>query len=603
MEGRILKIDLSNRSYKVETIPSKIISRYIGGRGLGAHLLHKSVPPKADPLSSENHLIFTAGPANGTDLYFGSKTIVTTKSPLTNIYLYAVGSGTFSHQMRRAGFWAIDIEGTADSPVYIAVNNQKIEFRDASSLWGVESGKTQQTMVRDLGLKKAGTVAIGPAGEKLIKYACIVSEGLLYRALARGGSGCVMGSKKLKGIVVAGDEEAAVGDEERFRAVKKAILDKRRAKEKFASWWRRYGTGGDLKELNELGIIPTRNWRGGQFEGWAEICTETNVEKWPRKNRACGPYCIAPCSHYIDIKEGRYQGAHCDGPEWETIYGFGSCCGVDKFDAIVAANQICDEMGMDTMSAGITIAFAMECFEKGLIGLEDTDGVELRFGDDKAMMTMLQKIVNLEGFGQRLADGTKRLSEEIKGSGAFAMHAKGMELGGYECRGLMGQALQFAIGSRGGCHHASGLPARVEAFDGTRMEIAGKGELVKSLGIDRIIRDSIPVCTFVGWILDFETVGEIVSALLGQAYSADDLNKVGMRVISLERLFNMREGLARKDDSLPGRLLNEPKPDGPTKGVVVPLEELKDDYYQAMGWDLATGNPPDSLLEELEIER
>ncbi len=603
MEGRILRIDLSNRSYEVDTVPDKIIGQYIGGRGLGANLLYSSVPPKADPLSSDNHLIFTAGPANGTDLFFGSKTVVTTKSPLTDIYLFSVGSGTFSHQVRKAGFWAIDIKGIADSPVYIAVRNQNIEFRDASSLWGLETGKTQQAMREALGLEEAGTVAIGPAGEKLIRYACIISEGYLYRSLARGGAGCVMGSKKLKGIVVAGDGEVAIGDEERLREVKKAIVETRRAKDKFAGWWRQYGTGGDLKEMNELGMMPTRNWRGGQFEGWPEICTETNAQKWPRTNRACGPYCIAPCSHYIEIKEGRYQGAHCDGPEWETIYAFGSCCGVDKFDAIVAADQICDEMGVDTMSAGITISFAMECFEKGLIGPKDTDGVELRFGDDKAMMTMLRKIVNLEGFGRRLAEGTKRLSEEIKGSDAFAMHAKGMELGGYECRGLMGQALQFAISNRGGCHHANGLPARVEAFDGTGMNVAGKGELVKNLAIDHIVRDSIPVCTFVGWILDFETIGEIVSALLGETYSADDLNRVGMRVISLERLFNMREGITRKDDLLPGRLLNEPKPDGPTKGAVVPLEELKDDYYRAMGWDMATGNPPDSLLAELGIEK
>ncbi|MFC2068503.1 aldehyde ferredoxin oxidoreductase family protein [Chloroflexota bacterium] len=603
MEAHILKIDLSKKSFKVETIPSKIIRQYIGGRGLGVYLLYTLVPPKIDPLSEKNHLIFTAGPANGTDLFFSSKTILTTKSPLTNIYLYSVSSGTFSHQIRRAGFWAIDIEGISDSPVYIAVNNQNVEFRDASPLLGLESGDTQQGMLRELDLNNAGTVAIGPAGEKLIKYACILSEGHFYRSFARGGAGCVMGSKKLKGIVISGDEEVAVGDEEGFRAVKKCIVEKRRTKEEFAKRWCQYGTGADLQTMNALGIIPTRNWKGGQFEDWAEICTATNAEKWPRKNRACGPYCITPCSHYIEIKEGPYQGAHSDGPEWETIYAFGSCCGIEKFDAIIAANQVCDEHGIDTMSAGVTIGFAMECFEKGLIDYKDTDGIELRFGNDEAMIVMLKKIVNQEGFGQRLANGTKKLSEEIKGSEAFAMHAKGLELGGYECRGLMGQALQFAISNRGGCHHACGLPARIEATDGTRMLVEGKGKLVKNSAIDRSIRDSIPACTFVGWLLDFETIGKIVSALFGETYTTEDLKRVGMRIISLERLFNMREGITRRDDTLPARLLNEPKPDGPTKGAVVPLEELKDDYYRAMGWDLITGNPPDSLIAELEIPK
>jgi len=602
MESRVLKIDLVNRSHRVEIIPDKIIEQYIGGRGLGAYLLLKSVPRKIDPLSAENHIIFTAGPASGTNLFFSSKTIVTTKSPLTNIYLYALGSGIFSHELKKAGFWAIDIEGTADSPVYLAISNDKVEFREASSLWGLESGKTQQKMMEEMNVKKAGTVAIGPAGEKLIKYACIISEGPFYRALARGGAGAVMGSKKLKGIIVSGNGETIIGDIEKFQSVKKTLIEKRQEKKEFAEWWRQYGTAGDLGQMNELGMMPTRNWQGGQFEGWAELCSATNEAKWPRKNRACGPYCIAPCSHYIEIANGPYRGAVCDGPEWETIYSFGSCCGVDKFDAIVAANQICDEYGLDTMSAGLSIAFAMECYEKGLIGIDDTDGVELKFGDDQAMMTMLNKIVNLEGFGRRLAQGTRILSKEIKGSEVFAMHSKGMELGGYECRGLMGQALQFAISNRGGCHHAYGLPARIEVFNGSRMETKGKGELVKNTAIDRIIRDCIPICTFPGWLVDFAIVVDIVSALLGKNLSANDLRQIGARIMNVERLFNMREDITRKEDSLPDRLLHESKPDGPTRGAMVPLEQLKDDYYAAMGWDMATGNPTESILRELEID-
>ncbi|MDP3879180.1 MAG: aldehyde ferredoxin oxidoreductase C-terminal domain-containing protein, partial [Dehalococcoidales bacterium] len=287
----------------------------------------------------------------------------------------------------------------------------------------------------------------------------------------------------------------------------------------------------------------------------------------------------------------------------ETIYAFGTTCGIDKMDAVIAASQICDEYGIDTMSAGITIGFAMECFEKGLISIEDTGGVELRFGDDKAMIAMLRKIAGQEGFGKELARGTRRLSEEIKGSEAFAMQVKGLELGGYECRGLNGQALQFAIDARGGCHHGYGLPGRQEIFDGTRLEVKGKGEYVKKGAIHEMVCDSLIVCSFARRVYDMGILADSLAALYGEPWSVDDLREAGVRIMTQERLFNMREGLTREHDTLPERLLKEPKPDGPTAGAVAPLEELKDDFYRSMGYDLATGNPPDSLLSRLGIEK
>jgi len=251
----------------------------------------------------------------------------------------------------------------------------------------------------------------------------------------------------------------------------------------------------------------------------------------------------------------------------------------------------------------------MECFEKGLIGPEDTDGIDLRFGNDEAMIAALKQIVNQEGFGRELAKGTRRLSEQIKGSEAFAMHAKGMELGGYECRGLNGQALQFAISARGGCHHAYGLPARAEVVDGTRLNVEGKGEYVKNAAIGRITRDCLITCTFLAvgppdkQVIGKKLVAEMLTSLFGEPWSVEDLKQAGTRIIFQERLFNAREGMTREHDALPPRLLKEPKPDGPTKDAVVPLEELKDDFYRAMGFDLSTGNPPDSLLHDLGVDR
>jgi aldehyde:ferredoxin oxidoreductase len=271
-------------------------------------------------------------------------------------------------------------------------------------------------------------------------------------------------------------------------------------------------------------------------------------------------------------------------------------------EAVIAAGQICDEYGVDTITAGVTIGFAMECFEKGLIDKKDTDGIDLRFGNHEAMIAVLNKMVKQQGFGKQIAKGTMRLSEEIGGSEAFAMHAKGMEFGGYECRGSNGQALQFAIDNRGGCHHGYGLPARMEVFDNTRLDVAGKGEYVKQAAIVRMVRDSLILCTFTP-VYNEQMILKVLSAGSGQTWSAEDIREVGVRIMCQERLFNMREGITQKDDNLPARLLKEPKPDGPTKGALVPLKELKQDYYQAMGYDVATGNPPDALLAKLGIEK
>ncbi|MGD0238221.1 MAG: aldehyde ferredoxin oxidoreductase C-terminal domain-containing protein, partial [Syntrophorhabdales bacterium] len=472
-QRRMLTIDLSKRLSASEEIPDAIIRQYVGGRGLGSYLLYRLVPAKADPLGPDNHLIFTAGALSGTGFFYSSKANLTTKSPQTGIYLYSICSGILAQEMRKAGYWALDIKGIAESPTYLVINDDRVEFRDASSLWGMETAAAQKLMLGELPATKAATVGTGRAGEQLIKYAALFGGGELYRCFGRGGAGAVMGSKKLKGLVVTGSGKVTVLNKDRFRTAKGEITQRLKMDFKtWGEWWRRYETTADLATTNELGIIPTRNWQTGQFEGWPGIDKSTTPMGWPEKVRPCGPYCPSAGTREVMVKDGPYKGAHSD-LEWECVYAFGSQCGVDKMEAIIAASQLCDEFGIDNMTAGITIGFAMECFEKGLIGLKDTDGIELRFGNDQAMIAALKKLVKLEGFGKQLAKGTKRLSEEIKGSEGFAMHAKGMELGGYECRGLNGQALQFAISTCGGSHHAYGLPARAETMDGTRLNLEG----------------------------------------------------------------------------------------------------------------------------------
>jgi aldehyde:ferredoxin oxidoreductase len=602
MNPLVLRIDLSSRTFEIESIPAEIIRKYIGGRGLGAYLLYQSVPPKADPLGAENHLIFSAGPASGSGLYYSSKVNVNTKSPLTGIYLYSISSGILAQQMRKAGFWALDVSGKAESPIYLLIDNHEVLFKDAASLWGLETAAAQKRMLKDASQRGAATIGIGPAGEHLNRYASIFADGALYRCFGRGGAGAVMGSKNLKGMVVTANSNQKAVDKEKVSALNKEIAGLLKTEHKgWAERWRRYETGADLETMNDLGLLPTRNWQTGRFEGWRGINKSTTPMGWPEKGRACAPYCPTPGCRDVAVKDGPYKGAHSD-IEWETVYGFGSSCGIDKMEAVVAASQICDEYGVDTMTAGVTIGFTMECFEKGLIDKKDTDGIDLRFGNDEAMIAVLNKMVKQEGFGRQISKGTMRLSKEISGSEAFAMHAKGMEFGGYECRGANGQALQNAIDNRGGCHHGYGLPARMEIFDNTRLEVAGKGEYVKKAAISRMVRDSLIVCTFTP-LYSEEMVVKVLSSLFGEKWSASDIEEVGARIMCQERLFNMREGITQKDDTLPARLLAEPKPDGPTKGEVVPLDELKRDYYEAMGFDLATGNPPDSLLARLGIEK
>jgi aldehyde:ferredoxin oxidoreductase len=601
----ILKIDLSKQSYRRERIPESIIEKYIGGRGLGSYLLYKLVPPKADPMGEENHLIFTAGPLNGTGFYYSSKACLNTKSPQTGIYLYSISSTTLGESMRKADLWAIDIHGIADTPTYIVVDNDEVIFKDAIKIWGSETASAQKKMLEfeNLSQKEASTVAIGPAGERLIPYAAVFSEGDRYRCWGRGGGGAVMGSKRLKGMVVKGDGKVMIHDEKKLWKIKKEVTKILNSEAK--SWSNRqkkYETGADLDALNEVGILPTKNWQRGKFENYWKIDKSTTPMGWPEKGRSCAPYCPSPGCRDVEVKSGLYRGYHSD-VEYETIYAFGSNCGVDEMGAIIAASQICDEFGVDTISAGVTMSFIMECFERGLITSKDTDGIELKFGNHEAMIQMLKKMARGEGFGNEIAGGVKRLSEKIKGSSFFAMHVKGLELGGYECRGANGQALQFAINARGGCHHGYGLPARKEAFDGTRMNIRGKGQLVKEEATKRIICDSLVICTFPRWrVFNLDLLAELIKATTGIECSSKTLEEFGLRVMCQERLFNMREGLSRKDDTLPERLLREPKPDEP-EGVVVPLGSLLDEFYQAVGWDISTGNPPNSLLNKLGIER
>ena len=600
-DGRLLVVDLSKRSFHTEEIPAEVMANYVGGRGLVAYLLYQKATPGADPLGPQNPLIFVTGPAQGLSAPFSPKTIMGTKSPLTGTYLYSVASGSFGHDLARAGLTGLLITGSAPEPTYLAIEGGGVSFRSGLHLWGKKTVEAQEAMLAESGLPRASVLAIGPAGERAALLAAIVTEGERCRTFGRGGPGAVMGSKNLKGIVLAREATCAgAADPKAFQDLWKWVNGNLKANHLWAEDRRLYGTGSDMVTLTKKGILPVRNWQSAVFPNVEKICPSTNTEEYPRQAVSCGPYCPSPCSHISVIQSGPYKGARTEGPEYETYYAMGSNCGIDRVDAIVAAEEICDQYGLDTMSVGMAISFAMECYEKGLLSSRDAEELDLRFGNHAAMVEMTRRIAEGQGLGQLLGQGTRVASREIPGSGDFAIQMKGMEPGGYECRGLNGQALEFAMSPRGGCHHALGLPARAEAARGNGRETTGKGELLKRGAVDRILFDCGVLCTFSQAVLGREVFPLLLQAARGETYSPEDLDRVGLRVLNLERLFNIREGFGRQDDTLPGRLLHEPMADGPNQGVVIDLEPLKDDAYAALGWD-SEGRPTAATLSALGL--
>ena len=600
---KALRVDLSKRESGEFALDEEAIRGFLGGRGLGVRLLWDEVPPGADPLGPENALIFVTGPLQGTSAFFGSRCFVTGKSPLTGMLLSSNAGGRFAAGLKRCGYWALIVTGRADTPTFLQIRDHTVEFRDATPMWGMQTTDAQAFMREETGDREASTLVIGPAGERQVKIACIVTEGERRRTFARGGPGAVMGAKNLKGIVIRGTGEVEVADRAGLRKAQSTIAAAVRAHPEWARRRSLYGTLADVVTLNTLGLLPTRNWRTGVFEGADKLCSVNVRPQWIVADRTCGPYCPTPCSKVALVREGDYAGITTEGPEYECVYALGSNCGTDRFDAVAAAERLCDELGLDAMSAGCTVAFAMECFERGILTPAETDGLQLTFGNPAAIAEMIRKMAYRQGVGALFADGSRVASQRLgQGSDEFAMHAKGMEFGGYECRGSFGQALQFAISNRGGCHHDLGLPARVESLDGTGTQVEGKGDLVKRTGITRALFDSAIMCTFSRTVVEWEPIALAVSSVLGWKVTPDDLKLIGDRVLNLERAYNGREGARREDDRLPARLLKEPLPDGPHQGSVVPLERLKDDFYRAFGWDLKTGLPTRETLSRLGLD-
>lgn len=600
--GKILKIDLSTKKTSVETIDEEFCKKYVGGVGFVARLLYDNTEAKIDALSPGNALVVVSGPLAGTIFPTGSKCIIGAKSPLTGFFGESISTSFFAPELKFAGYDAVVIKGRADNPTYLLIEDDDVQFKDAKHLWGKDVFETEKLINGELGDQKNVKVAcIGPAGEKMVRFANIFHTG--RRHSGRTGMGAVMGSKNLKAIAIRGTKSVAVSKLEDLNKIMFDFHEKARgpATEKY----RTLGTAGNVLTLNHIGILPTRNWQQGTFEK-AELVSGEYMKRYVTGVSACAT-CPIACDHHVHASEGPYSGATTT-MDYESLYALGTNCGIDNFPAIFEAMDLCDRYGMDTMSAGVSIAWAMECYEKGILNKKDTDGLDLKFGNHEACIKLISKIAHREGLGDTLAEGVKRASEKIgKGSEHFAIHVKGLELPGYDIRGLKTAALGWAVAARGGCHNRSAAyePDMKGEVDRLKAE-KGRGKLAVRTEEFAALLDALGICKFLrGCFKDFHgEAAKIYTTVTGIEMTVDDLKKAGERIINIKKAFNVREGWTRNDDNLPPRVLKDPIPDGLSKGAYVKPEELDmmlDDYYDVRGWT-KNGLQTKSKLGSLGLE-
>ncbi len=595
---KVLNVDLSQLELTWQEISDEELSAYLGGRGLGVRYLYDHLVPGVDPLGPENILTFWTSPLVGTGAISMVKICGVTKSPATGTILMSLMGGYFGPELRFAGADGLILRGVATEPVYLLIQDGQAELKPAGHLWGKTTRQTESALKDELKLKKMHVASIGPAGENLVSFASIMHGG---DAMGRGGIGAVMGSKKLKAIVASGRRRPKIQNPNRYKQTVKRIADGYKeslAIEMFGEW----GTTRHVDGLNAKGIYPTRNFQSGNFEHYQEINAESLYDTYVTKRVTCHA-CSVRCRREAVIDHGRYGSVHTEGPEYETLWGFGGNCGNNSLDAIIAANDLCLEYGLDTISTSMVISFAMECFERGLISIDHTDGVELRFGNHETMVEMIQKIAQRDGFGDLLAQGTQQAARQIGGGAEnYAIHVKGLELAGYEPRTAKGMGLGYATSPRGGCHERGYTLEEILGTDRKfdRYKYEDKGAYVKTKQDEIAVKDALGFCVLSSAGTLFTDLAELFSTSTGIDMDERSLRRAGERICNLERLFNLREGFTRRDDTLPKRLLKEAIMGKDGHLHTVDIERLLDDYYAARGWD-GEGIPLPETLERLGL--
>lgn len=610
--GKILRVDLSKMQTSVEEPGDDFYRRYMGGNGFVAYFLLKEVPKGTNPLGAKNVLIFANGPVTGVTVAGAGRNAVGAKSPLTGGYGEADVGGFFGAELKKAGFDAVIIKGKAAKPVYLWLNRGEVEIRSAEHLWGMETLECLNAVREELGEKSARIAVIGPAGEKMVKCACIIND--LKHAAGRTGLGAVMGSKKLKCIVAKGKGNVSVADKEKVKGLATYMRENWRD---HSLQMHELGTPGGIPGLNELGALPTRNFQDGQFEAFDKISGQTMADTILSGTDSCFA-CPVRCKRIVDVADDEYKvNKKYGGPEYETIGAFGSNCGIDDLRAISKANEICNAQGMDTITAGMMVSFAMECYENGLIDSKMAGGLDLKFGNSEAMVKLVEQMAQKKGLGKILAEG---MEEAIKKFGAksvkYAVAVKGQPLPMHECRVRHGQALGYAVSPTGADH--------MHNFWDNGMASDPVGEGIKAIGVYKAVPmtelnaekvraykyssnwqwllNCIGMCMFLGW--SKRQIVELVEGVAGWETNVWELIRTGERGVTLARVFNMREGLTREGDMLPDRIMNQGHFKGKLNEKPISKDELNNaltTFYSMMGWDPKTGKPLDITLDELDV--
>ena len=598
--GKILQIDLEKKKTSIFRPKSSLLRKFIGGSGLGAKLLYDNLKPETDPYAPENIVIFMTGPTAGTIIPTSARHAMVTKSPLTGLMVESWAGGRFGHEIKLAGYDGFMIHGRSEKPTYLWIDDENVEFRNARSLWGETTHKTDEMIKEDVGNPEAIVACIGPAGENLVRFSCVVND--RYSVSGRGGVGAVLGSKNLKGVAVCGTNTVQVAHMESLlelvRDANARIKDDPLTGETFPM----VGTLGNVGPVNEAGLFPTRNFKFGVFDQIEKITGETMRKDHVFKDVSCYT-CPIACQKRTRLDSGKYSGTISEGPEYESMWAFSAHCDNDDLETVIRANHLCNLYGLDTISTGGVIGFAMECCERNLLKRKDLADLDLTFGNSDAIIDSINLIAYRKGIGNILAEGVKRVAEKLHAED-FGIHVKGLELPAYDPRGLMGMGLAYATSNRGACHNRAWVAGMELYTDMDRFTTKNKAKLCKDMQDYTAVKDSLIMCHFLfspnNPVLDPEWLVKMLKALTGEEYTNEELLSVGERNWNLVRSFNIRAGLTRKDDTLPNRLLKETLPHGPSKGRVVKLKEMLDEYYMLRKWD-KKGIPSEKKLIELGL--
>ncbi len=609
--GKVLRVDLTHGRITQDETRLDWARQFVGGSGLATRYWIEETPAGIDPLSPENRLVFMTGPLTGTPSASASRYSVVAKSPQTGLWATANSGGSFGPALKWAGFDGIILEGASPEPVYLRIHESEAELRSAASLWGKPVPETEEALVAEAG-RPLTVACIGPGGENLVRFAAIMNN--KHRAAGRCGLGAVMGSKRLKAIACSGRAALPLADVERFRKAAErqvSYMDESVLKIGFDT----FGTNMISDMVNVRGGYPTRNWQAGQFEDIESVNAQAITDQVLVEGVRCFA-CPVACGRGTEIRSGKWQGHKGEGPEYETTNTLGAMCGVSDLNAITMANYRCNEYGLDTISAGATIAFAMECYERGILTAEQTGGKEIRFGDADLIVDLVEKIAARDGIGDLLAEGTRGMAERLgQASQRFAMHVKGLELPAYDPRAAKITGLGYVTANRGGDHmtgYVQGptfidIPFLIVDESSIRDPFVANPDEARVL-VDMenalTVLDCLGGCKFMGVLLTAADLTELLAAATGWEFTVEEFRQAGDRIYTLMRLCCAREGARREHDILPPRLMEEALPDGPAAGMLLDqptLERMKDAYYACRGWDVASGLPTPGKLAELGL--